>query len=169
VTTTAVLPDPRFTSLGVYGKTVLENPYIFHKPTPKQAKVLMGPHREALFGGAAGGGKSDALLMAALQYVHEPEYSALILRKSYKHLAQPGAIMDRMKQWHATWTRELGLQATWNANDKAMTFPSGARILFGHIAYENEKYNYLGAEYATRPAGPTQGCATAWCAHRAVP
>jgi len=56
--------------------------------------------------------------------------------------------MDRMKQWHAVWTRELGLDATWNENDKAMTFPSGARILFGHIAYENEKYNYLGAEYS---------------------
>jgi hypothetical protein len=110
-TATATLPDPRFTTYGVYIETVLKNPYIFHEPTPKQAKFLMRPHREALFGGAAGGGKSDDLLMAALQYIHEPGYAAIIFRKSYRDLAQPGAIMDRIKSWHSTWTRELGIEA----------------------------------------------------------
>ena len=44
-------------------------PYVPHDPTPKQLAYLMLPHREAFYGGAAGGGKSDALLMGALQYV----------------------------------------------------------------------------------------------------
>ena len=42
--------------------------YYMHTPHPKQQVFLSLKVREAMFGGAAGGGKSDALLMAALQY-----------------------------------------------------------------------------------------------------
>ena len=41
------LQDPRLTPLAIFDRTVLKNPYIFHDPTPKQAKFLMCPHREA--------------------------------------------------------------------------------------------------------------------------
>src|SRR6266481_3880356 len=41
--------------------------YIAHRPTPPQTAFLLVECREAMYGGAAGGGKSDALLMAALQ------------------------------------------------------------------------------------------------------
>ena len=55
--------------------------YSPHDPTPPQAAFLklsdLGVS-EALYGGAAGGGKSDALLMDALRYVDVPGYSALI-------------------------------------------------------------------------------------------
>lgn len=37
--------------------TVLENKYIPHDPTPKQAEFLLLQDKEALYGGAAGGGK----------------------------------------------------------------------------------------------------------------
>ena len=61
-----------------------------HKPTPRQEAFLGLACREALYGGAAGGGKSDALLMAALEYVHVPTYSALILRRTFADLNKPG-------------------------------------------------------------------------------
>jgi hypothetical protein len=113
--------------------------YIPHKPHPKQAEFLALTTREALYGGAAGGGKSDALLMAALQYVHVPGYSALILRRTFRDLNQPDAIMARS---HA-WLRSTA--AKWNDRDKRWTFPSGASLTFGYLDSEADMFQYQGA------------------------
>lgn len=59
----------------------------------------MNSVEEVLYGGAAGGGKSDALLMAVLQYVDVPGYAALVLRRTYKQLTLPGSILDRAHLW----------------------------------------------------------------------
>ena len=92
--------------------------FIPQAPTAKQAEFLAFDGLEALYGGAAGGGKSSALLMAALQYVHVPGYAALILRRTYADLSLPGAIMDRAHEWLQ------GTGATWNGTEKRWTFPS---------------------------------------------
>jgi len=112
-----------------------------HKPHPKQLEFLRLTDREALYGGAAGGGKSDAQLMCAAQYVHVPRYAALIIRKTYKDLALPGAIMDRGLQW---WRNRHGIK--WNDEDRRLTFPSNATITFGYLESENDKDRYQGAE-----------------------
>ena len=51
-------------------------------PTDAQARFLLDQRREVLYGGAAGGGKSVAMLMAALQYMDMPGYAAIIFRCS---------------------------------------------------------------------------------------
>ena len=57
------------------------------------------------------GGKSDALLMAALQYVDVPGYSAIIMRRTFAELSLEGALMSRAHSW-------LGhTDATWNGNE----------------------------------------------------
>jgi len=73
--------------------------YIPQAPTVKQAAFLLLPVIEAFYGGQPGGGKSSALLMAALQYVDVPGYSALLLRRTYADLALAGALMDRARSW----------------------------------------------------------------------
>lgn len=115
--------------------------YCPHDPTPRQAAFLAARELEVMYGGAAGGGKSDALLMAALQYAHAPGYAALILRRSYPDLTLPGAIMDRAD----TWLRPTA--ATWHDQEKTWRFPSGASLTFGYLQYENDKYRYQGAEF----------------------
>lgn len=97
---------------------------------------------EALFGGAAGGGKSSALLMAALQYVDVPNYSAIIFRRTYADLALPGAIMDRFINWVAPHE-----DVRWNANNYTAVFPSGARISFGYLNNSQDYLRYKGAEF----------------------
>jgi hypothetical protein len=97
---------------------------------------------EALFGGAAGGGKSSALLMAALQYVDVPGYTAILFRKTYSDLALPGALMDRFLDWIRPYD-----EIHWNANTYTATFPSGARITFGYLNNVNDRLRYKSAEF----------------------
>ena len=63
-------------------------------PQPRQKFFQARPEYEALYGGAAGGGKSDALLTEALRQVHIPHYRALILRKTYPQLSE---LIDRSR------------------------------------------------------------------------
>jgi predicted phage terminase large subunit-like protein len=114
--------------------------YCPEPPTQQQLAFLALRNLEALYGGAAGGGKSSALLMAALQYVDVPGYSALLLRRTYADLALPGALMDRAADWLA------GSEAKWNQQDKQWVFPSGATLNFGYLETEKDKYRYQGAE-----------------------
>lgn len=114
--------------------------YCPQTPTPKQLEFLGLDCFEALFGGAAGPGKSSALLMAALQYVHVPGYRALLLRRTYAELALPGALMDRAHEWFG------GTDAHWNGQGKTWTFPAGSTITFGYMDSPKDKYRYQGSE-----------------------
>lgn len=128
-------------SKAILTATVLDNPYIPLNPSAKQAEFLVDDRREILYGGAAGGGKSVGLLIAALMYVTEPGYTALLLRRTYKDLALPEAIMDLADQWlHNT-------DAKWNNETKTWTFPSGATLTFGYLETEKDKYRYQGAKF----------------------
>lgn len=126
---------------GLIEREIHWNEFIPHNPGPKQVEFLALDDLEAYFGGAAGGGKSDALLMAALQYVDQPNYAALLLRRTYKDLSLPGALMDRAGQWLRN------TAAKWSAETKTWRFPSGATLTFGHLDNENDKYNYQSSEF----------------------
>ena len=112
------------------------------EPSITQKVFLRTYALEALFGGAAGGGKSSALLMSALQYVDTPGYSAILFRRTFADLSLPGALMDRFKSWIANYD-----DIHWNANSYVATFPSGARISFGYLNNTNDYLRYKGSEF----------------------
>ena len=118
------------------------SPYCPEEPSLTQRVFLRTNALEALFGGAAGGGKSSALLMSAMQYVDVPNYSAILFRRTYADLSLPGALMDRFKDW-------IGGEEDihWNANSYVATFPSGARISFGYLNNTNDYLRYKGSEF----------------------
>lgn len=115
--------------------------YVPHLPHPKQAEFLAITTQEALYGGAACGGKSDALLMAALQYVDVKGYNAIIFRRTFSDLMLPDAIMFRALEWLS------GTDAHWDSKMYRFTFPSGATLSFGYIDNEQQKYRYQGAQF----------------------
>jgi phage terminase large subunit-like protein len=127
---------------------VIGNRFVVHYPHPKQ-QALLGAHLldnsgrvfECLYGGAAGGGKSDALLMAAAQFVAWPHYRGLLLRRTHTELAKAGALMSRALQW---W---LPLGIAWDGTNKIARFPSGATIEFGYHAHANDDARYQGGEW----------------------
>lgn len=120
--------------------------YIPYDPTPKQsAFLLMNNTKEVLYGGAAGGGKSVAQLMAALQFVDVPGYSAVLFRRTYADLSLPNALIDMSKQWLMPFVNTG--EVKWKEKDKQYVFPSGASLSFGYLENDNDCYRYQGAEF----------------------
>jgi predicted phage terminase large subunit-like protein len=108
----------------------------------KQAQFLLFDGKEGLYGGAAGGGKSDCLLMAALQYVSEADYNAILFRRTFTDLSLEGALIERAKDWLC------GVPGVhWSEQLHKFTFPSKATLSFGYLEYEKDKFRYQGAEY----------------------
>jgi hypothetical protein len=94
-----------------------------------------------MYGGACGGGKSDAILMAALMYVLEKGYSAIIFRKTFTDLSMKGALIERSHDWlddtDAKWDN---VQHCWN-------FPSGAKLQFAYLEHIGDEKRYKSAEF----------------------
>lgn len=130
-------PAPSADEVGVYLPD--------YPPSDKQIAFDALDCEEAFYGGAAGGGKSDALLRTALKYVEVPGYSALVLRRKYPELSMPGGLMHRSKLW---WTNT---PAKWSGSggDEPYTwrFPGGGRIVFGHADTERAILRYYGSEW----------------------
>lgn len=119
----------------------LPTEFIPHAPEPVQAAFLLLPDREVFFGGAVGGGKSDALLMAALQYVDVPGYAAILFRRTYQDLSLPGALIPRSEEWLSQ------TSARYDATEHQWTFPSGARLAFGYLQHPGDEQRYRSAEF----------------------
>lgn len=115
-------------------------PNVIWRPQDKQAAFMCRPEYECLYGGAAGGGKSAALMMEALRQVHIPHYRGILFRCTYKQLEH---LIDETLQWYP----RAFPKAKYNKTEKQWRFPSGACIFFGYMDAENDKYNYQGKPY----------------------
>jgi len=112
------------------------------RPNPgKQELAHRSSAYELFFGGAAGGGKSEFLVVEALRYIGNPLYTAVLFRRTFPELAQARGLISRSK---ALYPRYGG---KYNQQEKVWRFPSGASITFSHMEHEDDKFNHQSAEY----------------------
>ena len=114
---------------------------VFHPNEGPQTEFLAAPEKDVLYGGAAGGGKSYAMLVDPLRYAHKKAHRALILRRSIPELRE---LIDK--------SRELYPQAfpgcKFREVEKLWNFPSGAKIEFGFLERDADVYRYQGQAYS---------------------
>jgi predicted phage terminase large subunit-like protein len=94
----------------------------------------------AIFGGAAGGGKSFGLLLECLRNYDNPEFHAIILRQNITQIMNPGAL------WDETWKVFPLLGGRGSRHRKKWVFPSGATVRLGHMEHEKDKLIYMGTQ-----------------------
>lgn len=85
---------------------------------------------------------SDYLLMAALQFVEQPNYNAIIFRRTYSDLSLPEGLIPRSHEW-LTHT-----PAQYKQDLHQWKFPSGSTLTFGYLESESHIYRYKSSSFS---------------------
>lgn len=107
-----------------------------------QEKFLSTPADVAVYGGAAGGGKTFALLLEAARHVHVKGFAAVIFRRTYPEIMEPGGLWDESEGIYPA----LGGIA--RKGDLTWQFPAGAVIKFAHLQHDSDRYRWQGSQIA---------------------
>jgi len=110
------------------------------RPQPRQEEFLSTSADIAIYGGAAGGGKTWALLMEPLRHIDNKDFGAVIFRRTIPEITNEGALWDESAKIYPL----LGGKP--NENDKQYTFNQKGRVSFAHMQYLKDMYSWKSAQ-----------------------
>lgn len=111
-------------------------------PSERQERFLELSCFEALYGGSAGGGKSDALLVDAASGIgrgYGSGYNAILFRRTFQDLER--SLILRSQELYPR------LGGVFNATKHSWRFPGGERITFAHMIHERDALDHKSAAY----------------------
>lgn len=110
------------------------------RPQPRQADFLASPADVVFFGGAAGGGKTYALLFEVLRHASNPKFTSVIFRRNSVQVRNPGGLWDESEKLYplvGARPRESVLE--WE-------FISGATAKFAHLEHDKTRLDWQGSQ-----------------------
>lgn len=113
---------------------------ITYFPQYKQFIMAACTEYEGFYGGAAGGGKTDYLVIEAMSQVHIPTYRGIIFRKTYPELSE---VEDKQYKYY----KAAFPGAKYNQSRHVWTFPSGAKIYNGSMQHTKDRVKYQGRQF----------------------
>lgn len=117
------------------------NEVINLQPQPGPQTAFLASQADiAIYGGAAGGGKSYGLLLDPLRHKQNPKFGATIFRRTSVQVRNEGGL----------WDESMNVYSLFNAKPReaflSWRFKSGMSIGFAHLEYEKDVFNFQGAQ-----------------------
>lgn len=107
----------------------------------KQELFLSSPADIAIYGGAAGGGKTYALLLENARHSNNGDFGSIVFRRNSTQIMNEGGLWDTATQIYT----QLGAEPIQSPRPM-IRFKSGAKITFAHLQYDKNVYDYQGSQ-----------------------
>jgi hypothetical protein len=136
-------------------RELVEDQEVIFKPNNgPQEEFLSASEEDVLYGGAAGGGKSFALLVDPLRYCHNGNHRGLLLRRTLDELTE---LIDKSKQLYP----KAFPNAHFRESKSTWVFPSGATMWFTYLdrdkdvtRFQGQAFNWIGIDEITQYPTP---------------